>query len=172
MRFKDLVQRVEDNERLLELQRSHAGASWRGLRSSWREGWTPTRILLAGLLSGFLVGRARPVRRIAGLPSTRWVQIATSLWSLGASFRAKDAANTAEAAADDAAVASEVAADTAEAAATGTGPRAASTADLASGAVASAPGHPPGVPEAPRRVDPQWDSEPRPAEAATELSER
>src|SRR5690606_5245355 len=60
MRFDELVQRVQDTEHALELQHAQARTSWRGLRTSWREGWTPTRIMMGGLLSGFLVGRARP----------------------------------------------------------------------------------------------------------------
>ena len=91
MRFDELVQRVHDTEHALVLQRLHTGNKWRGLRTSWREGWTPTRIVLGGLLSGFLVGRVQPVRKVVGLPASRWVQIGTSLWSLAASVKAKDA---------------------------------------------------------------------------------
>ena len=178
MRFDDLVQRVHDTEHALELQRTHTGHSWRGLRTSWREGWTPTRIVLAGLLSGFLVGRVQPVRKVVGLPASRWVQIGTSLWSLAASFKAKDAATTAEAAAGEAGVAAHVAADTA----IGNGAAAAAgTADIARAATAAGqnpapPASPaparPSAADARRRADPQWQTEPRPAEAATELSER
>ena len=94
MRFDDLVQRVHDTEHALELQRTHTGHSWRGLRTSWREGWTPTRIVLAGLLSGFVVGRVKPWGKVVGLPASRWVQIVTSLgaWRL---VQGKDA-NTAD----------------------------------------------------------------------------
>ncbi|MGY1411193.1 hypothetical protein ACW5EG_16670 [Luteimonas sp. A611] len=172
MRFDDLVQRVHDTERALELQRSHTRNRWRGLRTSWREGWTPTRIVLAGLLSGFLVGRVQPVRKVVGLPASRWVQIGTSLWTLAASFKAKDAATTAEAAAGEAGVAAHVAADTA----IGTGAAvAAGTADIARAASVAAQSASPVRPSASdsrRRADPQWQTEPRPAEAATELSER
>ena len=173
MRFDELVQRVQDTEHALELQHAQARTSWRGLRTSWREGWTPTRIMMGGLLSGFLVGRARPMRKVVGLPASRWVQIGTSLWSLAASFKAKDAANTAEHAADDAGVAADIATDTA----TGTGAAAAGVAGMApaAGVAGPAPVASPGRPSAPdarRRADPQWQTEPRPAEAATELSER
>lgn len=172
MRFEELVQRVHDTEHALELQRSHTRETWRGLRTSWREGWTPTRIMLAGVLSGFLVGRAQPVRKVVGLPASRWVQIGTSLWSLAASFKAKDAARTAEHAADDAGVAADIATDTA----TGTDATAAGMARAAGvaghgPAPAASPGRP-SAPDARRRADPQWQTEPRPAEAATELSER
>ncbi|MGJ4803662.1 hypothetical protein [Luteimonas sp. SDU82] len=175
MRFDDLVQRVREREASLEQRHAHARASWQGLRSSWREGWTPTRIVLAGLLTGFATGRVRPVRRVAGLPASRLVQIGTSLWSLAASFKAKDAARTAEVAAGDAGVAAEVAADTAGVAASATAggaPEAAAAAAHAQAAAATIAAHRPGVSEARRRADPQWESAPRPAEAATELSER
>jgi len=190
MRFDDLVQRVHDSEHALELQRSHTRTTWQGLRTSWREGWTPPRIVLAGLLGGFLVGRAQPVRKVVGLPASRWVQIGTSLWSLAASFKAKDAATTAEAAADEAGVAADVAADTASVAAVSNGAGvaagatsaavAADTSGVARAAGAAAqgsmsPGSPtarPSATDARRRADPQWQTEPRPAEAATELSER
>lgn len=178
MRFDDLVQRVHDSEHALELQHAHARTSWRGLRTSWREGWTPTRIVLAGLLGGFLVGRAQPVRKVVGLPASRWVQIGTSLWTLAASFKAKDAATTAEAAADDAGVAADVAADTASDAGVAVGAAVAGVADVAHAATGGAgPGvmpadGRPSVSDARRRADPQWQTEPRPAEAATELSER
>lgn len=168
MGFHDLVRRVEDSERALELRRAQAKASWHGLRGSWSKGWTPTRIVLLGLAAGLLVGRARPARALAGLSAARWVQMGTSLWSLGASLRAKDAASSAEHAAGEAAVASSVAAgNTAEVAA-----RVEAASDTRPHHFVPATGYPPGVPEAPRRADPQWDSAPRPAEAATELSEQ
>ena len=176
MAFDDLVRQVRERELALEQRHADTRASWRGLRGAWREGWTPTRIVLAGMVGGFLVGRARPMRKVAGLPASRWVQIGTSLWSLTASFRAKQAANTAEEAADEAGVAAVVAADTAEvaasevaASATGTQPAPGTVGAAAVGAT-DAPR--PGVSDARRRADPQWDSAPRPAEAATELSER
>ncbi len=176
MAFDDLLRQVRDRDLALEQRHAHARASWRGLRSTWREGWTPTRIVLAGLVGGFLVGRARPMRKVTGLPASRWVQIGTSLWSLTASFRAKQAADTAEVAADEAGVAAEVAADTAEeaatevAAATGAHPDPAPLAGGAAPGIADAVR--PGVSDARRRVDAQWDTAPRPAEAATEVSER
>lgn len=193
MRFEDLIQRVHEREHALELQRSHTRTRWQGLRTSWREGWTPTRIVLGGLLSGFLMGRAQPARRMVGLPASRWVQIGTSLWSLAASFKAKDAATTAEAAADEAGVAADIAADTAIGTGAAAGVAAAGAADIAraagaratagtSGAAgiagagaahaASPASERPSVSDARRRADPQWQTEPRPAEAATELSER
>lgn len=166
MAFDDLIQRVHERELALEQRHAHARASWRGLRNKWREGWSPTRIVLGGMLSGFLVGWARPMRKVTGLPASRWVQIGTSLWTLVASSKAKHAASTAEAAAGTAGVAAQTAAGTAEAAAATTNGAAA-----ASGASPVPPPRPPPA-EARRRADPQWEREPRPAEAATEISER
>lgn len=174
MGFHDLVQRVRERELALEQRHAQASASWQGLRGRWREGWTPTRIVLGGLLGGFVIGWARPVRRVTGLPASRWVQIATSLWSMTASFRAKEAATHAEAAAGEAGAVAETAAETAEVAATATGVADTAAAPAAPAAEAGAPVAParPLPSDARRRVDTGWDTEPRPAEAATELSER
>lgn len=168
MGFHDLLRRVEDDERALELRRAQTRASWHGLRGSWRKGWTPTRIVLLGLAAGLVIGRARPARALSGMSAARWVQMGTSLWSLGASLRAKDAATSAEVAADEAAVASEIAAGTTA----GVAAKVEAAVDEHRPFVPSAAGYPPGVPEARRRADPQWESAPRPAEAATELSEQ
>lgn len=174
MGFQDLVQRVRERELALEQRHAEASASWQGLRGRWRAGWTPTRIVLGGLLGGFVIGWARPVRRVTGLPASRWVQIATSLWSMTASFRAKEAATHAEAAAGEAGVAAEVAAETADVAAAATGVPGTAHVAPASGAeptAAAAPARP--LPsDAPRRVEAGWETAPRPAEAATEVSER
>lgn len=62
MSFDALLAKVQQAERALDVDARRTTASFRQLKSSWREAWTPGRILIAGVVSGFLVGRARPLR--------------------------------------------------------------------------------------------------------------
>lgn len=62
MSFDALIAKVERAERALEAQERRVAADVRQLNSNWREAWTPGRIVIAGAVSGFLVGRARPLR--------------------------------------------------------------------------------------------------------------
>ncbi|GAA5000404.1 hypothetical protein FNZ56_10735 [Pseudoluteimonas lycopersici] len=62
MSFDALIAKVEQAERALEAQERRVAADVRQLKSSWREAWTPGRIVVAGAVAGFLVGRARPLR--------------------------------------------------------------------------------------------------------------
>jgi len=147
MRFELLQQRVERAERraarCVERARRHRSA----LGEAWRRGWTPGRILAAGALAGFLVGRAEPLSRVGG---ARWLQLMGTVSSLLASLRAASASEEASATAD---VAQEVAAVAATAAG----------APVVAPAAAPAATHAPAEPHA---------RAPAPAEAATELSER
>ncbi len=79
MNFKARQRMVQRAERTLETSGLETVAHWDGLKRTWREGWTPFRIIAAGLATGFLVGRSEPLAAITG---TRWVQIAgvTSEW--------------------------------------------------------------------------------------------
>ena len=63
--FNQLIQKVEQAEAALEAQERRVAADWRQLRASWRAGWTPGRIVIAGLASGFLIGRVEPVKGVA-----------------------------------------------------------------------------------------------------------
>ena len=105
------------------------------------------------------------MRTLRAVSATRWVQLATSLSGLFAALRAAWAAQTAQSAAQDAEgaadVATAVAGDAADAA----------TAPVAA-AVEIEAVVPPPVSDRRRRPDPQWDTAPSPAEAATEVSER
>ena len=100
MSFDALIQKVKQAEVALEAQERAAAADWRQLRVSWGELWTPGRILIAGLASGFLAGKARAFR-IAGGGGA--LQLLTALSGLFAAEGAQAAANEAEVAADDAA---------------------------------------------------------------------
>lgn len=173
MRFELLLQQVEKAERRFEARMMRSENSWRALKTLWRESWTPARIVAVGLAGGFLFGRARPLRAAGAVSTTRWIQLATSVSGLLASLKASQAAESAEVAAtgaEDAAVgASEtveaVAATAAVAPAQAVPPQAQATSGVAAGV-------PRGVADGPRRQEAPFASEPRPAEAATELSER
>ena len=80
---------------LLRLRRT--SAQWQQVKSTWRESWTPGRIVIAGLASGFLVGRAQPLK-LAG--SGGLLNMVTALSGLLASGSAQAAAENAEQAAD------------------------------------------------------------------------
>jgi len=173
MKFERLKQRVIRGERLVEGRLEQTQAHATSLKDTWRESWTPTRILLAGLVGGFLIGRARPgraVRKLGGLNGARWVQLFTTVSGLLASLQSGLAAATAK-------KATEQAAEAANDATTRTTPRAESTAGTEAARDASetaATAEPEAVPpsERRRRPDPTWNAPPRPAEAATEISER
>ena len=167
MNFDALKRRVERSERLVEGRIAQASEHRARLGGQWRQAWTPGRIIVIGLVGGFLVARARPMRTLGAVSATRWVQLATSLSGLFAALQAAWAAQTAESAAKDA----EGAADTATAVA-GDVAATAGTAPPMSADTGDAAVELPPVSARPRRPDPQWDAAPSPAEAATEVSER
>nr|WP_298125768.1 protein sip-5 [uncultured Pseudoxanthomonas sp.] len=142
MRFEQLLQHVQRAEQRVELRATHTQVQWITLKQSWRAGWTPGRIVIAGVVSGFLVGRAEPLRTLTG---ARWMQMFTAVSSFLATAQAAAAAETAEQAADTAQDAQEQAE---------------------------------GLADDEPMVDEAFDEDeivvtaPRPAEAATELSER
>lgn len=133
--FEHLVRKVARAEDVLEMREQRVVDRYRQLGRTWREGWTPIRIIAVGLASGFLVGRAEPLRALTG---ARMLQMVGALSGLFASVQASFAAEQAE-----------EAADTAEDAVTG---QAAPTMRTAESDDEIAP------------------IQPRPAEAATELS--
>jgi len=77
-----------------------ASANWHQLVATWRAAWTPGRIVIAGLASGFLVGRAEPLRRVARGGGV--LQMLSALSGLMASGSAQAAAGEAAHAADSA----------------------------------------------------------------------
>lgn len=108
MSFHALIAKVEQAEQALEARERRASAQWQQVKSTWRDSWTPSRIVIAGLASGFLVGRTKPLR-LAG--SGGLLNLVTALSGLLASGSAQVAAESAEQAAD-------AAGDTADAAIT------------------------------------------------------
>jgi hypothetical protein len=153
--FDKLLAKVEQAEDALEARERQVAADFRVLGTTWRETLTPTRIVIAGALAGFLVGRARPVHAAGAIGggSARWLQMASSVAGLVGALQAKFAAEGAASAAKGA---------EAEVAAAAEAP------------VGAAAGPAPTLSPSERRysADPAWDGPPVPAEAATDVSER
>lgn len=113
MNFEQLKRRVDRAEQVVEGRILQTTAARNSLQARWREAWTPTRIVVVGLLTGFVSGKAQPeraLRHVGKFANPRMMQLITSLSGLVASLQtayaaatAKDAADTADAAADDAA---------------------------------------------------------------------
>ena len=110
MSFHALIAKVEQAEQALEARERTASAQWRQVKTTWRESWTPGRIVIAGLASGFLVGRAQPLK-LAG--SGGLLNLVTALSGMLASGSAQVAAENAEQAADAAGDVAQVTGDAA-----------------------------------------------------------
>ena len=110
MSFDALITKVQQAEQALEARERTASAQWRQVKTTWRESWTPGRIVIAGLASGFLVGRAQPLK-LAG--SGGLLNMVTALSGLLASGSAQVAAENAEQAADAAGDVAQVTGDAA-----------------------------------------------------------
>lgn len=150
MRFELLRQRVERAERRVESSMDRAQVHRQEFGQAWRRGWSPGRIVIAGLVSGFLVGRSEPLSRVGG---ARWLQmlgtVSTMLASLQAAAASQEAGESADVAAQEAAAANQNVAG-----ASGQAPAAAV------------------APAEPAATDPSRVRAPAPAEAATDVSER
>jgi hypothetical protein len=177
MNFEQLKRRVERAEFLVDARTRQTHASWDALRLHWRQAWTPSRIIIAGLVTGFLSGRAKPaaatrqLRAVAGPKTLELVSsitgVVASLQAAYAAMTAKGAARTADQAAETAGQAADVADDAAVTAAAAA-PVAAAAMDADADAVAAtlSPS------QRRRRPDPALHGDPRPAEAATDVSEQ
>lgn len=106
MGFKQLLTKVQQAEAALETRERRVAAEWRHLQTTWRDAWTPGRVVIAGLVSGFLVGRAQPLRAVAR--SGQWMQLVTMLSGLFAGGSAQVAAEQAGEAADTAEIVADV----------------------------------------------------------------
>ena len=100
MSFDALLQKVKQAETALEAQERQAAADWRQFKASWRAAWTPGRIVVAGLVAGFLTGRVQPLKRAAAGGGA--LQLVSALAGLFASGSAQAAAGQAGEAADNA----------------------------------------------------------------------
>ena len=92
MSFDALIRKVNQAEIALETSERHTAARWKELKTAWKEGWTPGRIVIAGLASGFLIGRVKPLK-LAG--SGGVLNLVTALSGLLASGSAQAAADEA-----------------------------------------------------------------------------
>ena len=92
MGFAKLIDKVTQAEQALEASERSVGADWRQLKTSWRAAWTPGRIVVAGLVSGFMVGRARTVVLMSG----GGMQLLSAISGLIASGSAQAAATGAD----------------------------------------------------------------------------
>lgn len=100
MSFESLIDKVRQAETALEASERQTGADWRQFKLSWKQAWTPGRIVSIGLVSGFLVGKAEPAKRM--VRGSGALQMVSALAGLFAGGSAQAAAGHAEAAADTA----------------------------------------------------------------------
>ena len=101
MSFESLIDKVRQAETALEASERQAGADWRQFKVSWKQAWTPGRIVSIGLVSGFLVGKAEPAKRmVRGSGALQMLSALAGLFAGGsaqaAAGHAEDAANHAE----------------------------------------------------------------------------
>lgn len=98
MNFDQLLKKVEQAEDALESRERMAVADWRHLQATWRAAWTPGRVLIAGLASGFAFGRASRGRKGGG--GAGFLRILSTVSGFIASANAQLAAHEAEHVAD------------------------------------------------------------------------
>ena len=92
MKLEALKRRVARSEQLLAGRIQQSADQRVRLGEQWRQAWTPGRIIVIGLIGGFLIARARPMRALGAVSATRWVQLATSVSGLVAALQAAWAA--------------------------------------------------------------------------------
>ena len=103
MSFEALIDKVKQAEAALEACERQTAANWRQLQVSWGALWTPGRIVLAGLGSGFATGLLEPGKRFAsGRNALQMLTAVAGLFAGGsaqvAAGKAEDAAEAADAA--------------------------------------------------------------------------
>ena len=98
--FGALIEKVKQAETALEDQERQTAASWRQLKAAWLAGWTPARIVFAGFLSGFAIGKAEPMRVARGGGALQLLSAVAGLFAGGsaqaAAGEAEDAAKSAQ----------------------------------------------------------------------------
>lgn len=183
MNFDALKRRVDRSEALVDGRVKQVKHDYAEMHRHWTEGLTAPRIVLTGLIAGFITGKAQPERALMTLGKVgkaganpnvlRTITAITGLiTSVQTAFAAMVAAKSADVAADAASDASDqadTAADAADVAVDGA-TAAVDAAPAVDDTDAPATALPPS--DRPRRVDRAWDAAPSPAEAATDVSER
>jgi hypothetical protein len=81
MKFNALHHRVQRAELLLEGRQQQTLAHWNQLKTAWRAGWTPWRIVSTGLVAGFVTGRAEPLSSLNGQRALRMVSTVANLFA-------------------------------------------------------------------------------------------
>ncbi|WP_166210402.1 hypothetical protein [Cognatiluteimonas telluris] len=94
MSFESLIEKVRQAENALEARERQTAADWRQAKASWRDLWTPGRLLSVGLVSGFLVGKVEPARRMTR--GSGALQLISAVAGLFAGGSAQAAAGDAE----------------------------------------------------------------------------
>jgi hypothetical protein len=92
MKFDALRHRVQRSERLVEGRSHRLQENWQALGTAWRGLWTPWRIVGAGVVAGFLSGRAEPLAFAGKLGSVRWMEILTTVSTFVTEITAANAA--------------------------------------------------------------------------------
>ena len=100
MSFESLIDKVHQAEMALEAKERQTAADWRQCKASWLQLWTPTRLVAVGLVSGFIVGKVEPAKRVVKGGST--LQLLSAVAGLFAGGSAQAAAGHAMHAADKA----------------------------------------------------------------------
>jgi len=113
MRFESLIDKVHEAEHALEARERQTAADWRQCKASWRSLWTPGRLIGVGLVSGFLVGKVEPTKRV--VRGSGVLQMLSAVAGLFAGGSAQAAAGHAQHAADSAQQTAAVADDTIDA---------------------------------------------------------
>lgn len=92
MKFDALRHRVQRSERLVEGRSRQLQENWQAVGTAWRGLWTPWRIVGAGVVAGFLSGRAEPLAFAGKLGSVRWMEILTTVSTFVTEITAANAA--------------------------------------------------------------------------------
>ncbi|MGV8943520.1 hypothetical protein [Thermomonas sp.] len=103
MSFEDLIGKVKQAETALETSERRTAARWKQIKVVWKENWTPGRIVIAGLASGYLVGHAKPLKLAGSGGVLNLVTALSGLMASGSAQAAADQAGNAASAADSAA---------------------------------------------------------------------
>jgi hypothetical protein len=98
--FDALIEKVRQAEVALEAKERQTSADWRQVKSSWRAMWTPGRLVIAGLVSGFIVARAEPFKKAAGGGTLQLISALSSLFAGGSAQAAASEASEAKQAAE------------------------------------------------------------------------
>ena len=112
MSFDALIEKVHQAEQALEASERRTSEDWQRFKLAWRDSWTPGRIVVAGLVAGFAVGRARPLRAASGGGVLQMITALSGLMASGSAQVAAEHADVAAGAAGEAANAAETAAST------------------------------------------------------------